>query len=54
VDFVRYPGGFRSEDGARDFAVVRSLISTAKKQGWDILQTLTSAPERLIADLRLA
>jgi transposase len=24
-------GGFRSEDGARDFAVIRSLLSTAKK-----------------------
>jgi transposase len=26
-------GGFRSAAGARDFAVIRSLISTAKKQG---------------------
>jgi transposase len=47
-------GGFRSEDGARDFAVIRSLLSTAKKQGWNLLQTLTGDPNRLIADLRLA
>ena len=45
-------GGFRSDDGAKDFAVIRSLLSTARKQGWDILQTLTADPERLIAELR--
>src|SRR5215472_12791087 len=47
-------GGFRSEDGAKDFAIIRSVLSTARKQGWNMLQTLTSAPSRLIADLRLA
>ena len=46
-------GGFRSDDGARDFAVVRSVLSTARKQGWDILHTLTSDPARLIAELSL-
>jgi transposase len=45
-------GGFRSEDGAKDFGVIRSLLSTARKQGWDLLQTLTAEPARLIADLR--
>ncbi len=47
-------GGFRSEDGAKDCGVVRSLISTARKQGWDILQTLTADPIRLINAIRLA
>ena len=47
-------GGFRSQDGAEDFTVIRSLISTARKQGWDILQTLTSQPGRLIAELQVA
>ena len=47
-------GGFRSEDGAKDFAVIRSLLSTARKQGWDLLATLTSDPAQLIANLRLA
>ena len=46
-------GGFRSEDDAKHFVVIRSLLSTAKEQGWAILQTLTSEPKRLIADLRL-
>jgi len=47
-------GSFRSLDGALDFAVIRSFISTAKKQGWNVLQTLTQDPSTLIQSLRLA
>jgi transposase len=47
-------GGFRSVEGAEDFAVIRSLLSTARKQGWDILKALASHPDRLIAQLRVA
>jgi transposase len=47
-------GGFRSERGAADFAVIRSLLSTARKQGWGLLQTLAGDPEKLIANLRSA
>jgi transposase len=47
-------GGFRSEDGAKDFAVIRSVLSTARKQGWNMLQTLTAEPTRLMADIRVA
>ena len=47
-------GGFRSMEGAEDFSVIRSLISTARKQGWDILQVLVSQPRQLITELRLA
>jgi transposase len=47
-------GGFRSVDGAEDFAVIRSLLSTARKQGWDILRALTGRPDRLIAELQVA
>jgi transposase len=45
-------GGLRSEASAKDFGVIRSLLSTTRKQGWDLLQTLTAEPARLIADLR--
>jgi transposase len=34
-------GCFRSLEGALDFAVIRSFISTAKKQGWNVIQALT-------------
>jgi transposase len=47
-------GGFRSEDGANTFVVNRTIISTAKKQGWNVLQTLTQDPRTLIQSLRLA
>ena len=47
-------GGFRSAAGADDFAVIRTLISTARKQGWDLLAALATDPKMLIAKLRLA
>jgi transposase len=47
-------GGFRSEDGAKDFAVIRSVLSTARKQGWNIIATLTADPYRLLSQLRAA
>ena len=37
-------GGFRSLTGAEEFATIRSVISTARKQGWNILQTLMNVP----------
>jgi transposase len=47
-------GGFRSQEGARDFAVIRSLISTARKQGWSVIHALTQDPQTLIGALRVA
>ena len=47
-------GGFRSLDGAKDFAIIRTLISTARKRGWDLLNALIADPSRLIAQLSLA
>jgi len=47
-------GGFRSEEGANTFVILRSVISTAKKQGWNVLETLTADPRALIQSLRVA
>jgi transposase len=47
-------GGFRSEGGAEDFTVIRSVLSTARKQGWNMIQTLTATPAHLITDIRSA
>ncbi len=45
-------GGYRSQDSAEDFAVIRSVLSTARKQGWNIVHTLMQDPEKLIQSLR--
>jgi len=47
-------GGFRSTEGADDFATVRSFLATARKQGWNIIEALTSSPEALAQALRLS
>ena len=47
-------GGFRSQNGASDFAVIRSLIATAKKQGWNVLNTLTQNTDALLPQLKTA
>ena len=46
-------GGFRSIEGAMDFALIRSFLSTAKKQGWAIIDALTGDPTSLANSLRL-
>jgi transposase len=33
-------GGFRCIAGASDFATIRSFITTAKKQGWNVIQAI--------------
>ena len=44
-------GGFRSEQGARDFAILRSVLSSARKQGRNRLEALRQGPEILFAAL---
>ena len=47
-------GGFRTPGGAADFATLRSVISTARKQGWTLVDTLTASPSDLLARLQAA
>jgi transposase len=47
-------GGFRSTNGAAEFGVIRSVLSTARKQGWNMLQTIIANPAGLIPALRLS
>ena len=47
-------GGFRCQEGASNFAAIRSFISTAKKQGWNVIQTIAQEPQILINSLRSA
>ena len=47
-------GGFRSQTGAEDFAVLRTVIATAQKQDWDILKTLTGTSDSLIENIQYA
>ena len=47
-------GGFRSQEGAMDFAIIRSFLSTAKKQGKNIIDALTRDPVNLAQALRLS
>jgi transposase len=44
-------GTFRTFQGAKDFATNRSLVSTARKLGWNIVETLMADPDYLIAEV---
>lgn len=48
---MKISGGFRTMAGAETFATLRSIISTARKRGWNILQTLASPPSSILAAL---
>jgi hypothetical protein len=37
-----------------DFALIRSFVSTARKQDWNIIDALSRAPSNLAKSLRLA
>ena len=47
-------GGFRTEAGAHTFVVLRTVLSTARKQGWNILHSLTATPDCLARNLRIS
>ncbi len=48
---MKISGAFRTFKGAADFAALRSVVATARKQGWNILHTLTAQPHALIQAL---
>jgi len=45
---MKISGAFRTFAAAQDFAALRSVIATARKHGWNILQTLTRDAPSLI------
>lgn len=47
-------GGFRSIAGAEIFTAIRSVLSTARKQDWDLVVTLMRPPETLLQALKIA
>jgi len=48
---MKISGGFRTQAGAETFATLRSVLSTARKQGRNILRALTATPASLIQEL---
>jgi transposase len=50
---MKISGGFRTLQGAVDFARLRSVVSSARKQGLNILAALTTRPASLQAALKL-
>jgi transposase len=48
---MKISGSFRTLDGAQIFALLRSVVSTARKQGCNILQTLAAGPTQIILAL---
>ncbi len=44
---MKISGSFRSFKGAQTFATLRSVLSTARKQGRNMLDTLTATPHEL-------
>ena len=46
-------GGFRTVQGSQDFAILRSVIETARKQGWEMISTLQANPNELIQKLQI-
>jgi transposase len=51
---MKISGGFRSTEGAAEFAVIRGFLATARKQGWNIIEALRRDPVDLANRLRSA
>ena len=46
---MKISGGFRSEQGTRDFATLRSVLSTARRQGLNRIDVLLEGPAARLA-----
>ena len=49
---MKISGSFRTMQGAQTFATLRTVISTARKQGWGMLETLSKPTQDLQAALK--
>ena len=48
---MKISGGFRTQSGAETLAILRSVLSTARKRSWNLLKTLSTKPGSLILAL---
>ena len=48
---IKVSGCFRTPAGAENFCTLRTVIETARKQGWSIIETLQKTPDQLIRKL---
>ena len=46
---MKISGCFRTPQGAEDFAIMRSIIDTARKNGLDVMEVLAGTPEQFLA-----
>ena len=46
---MKISGRFRNKRGAKDFAVMRAIIDTARKNGLDVMEVLAGTPEQFLA-----
>ena len=51
---MKISGAFRTFEGAQAFAVLRSIIATAAKRRWNILQTIAANPTQLTKAIQAA
>ena len=46
---MKISGYFRTLQGAEDFAIMRSIIDTTRKNGLDVMEVLAGPPEEFLA-----
>ena len=46
---MKISGRFRTEQGAKDFAVMRSVVDTVRKNGLDVMEVLAGTLEQFLA-----